>query len=401
MQKALQASAVIYGLLAAVASLLLGAGFLLAFVGPGNREGFPIGMVLFSLIAVGGGLGLMLAWAAWRGLAGRPSQLLHVPPFWLLVGLFMASVVLGELLLRSGADLLLPVINVLATMLPALALVALVVVPLRRSGVVLTRRDLALQFAYGGLVATLLSGVAQLAAALGVIAGAGLLISWLPDGPKALEELSASLQSPDLLSDPQELLSQLLSPPLVLAGLLFVAVLVPALEEVFKSLGVALVAAGRGHLSPAQALAMGVMAGVGFSFVEAVFGSAAIPVSGWAGTVLLRGGTAVIHGLATGLMGLAWQAAIIEHRAGPFLGYAAAGVGLHGAWNAVAILGALVTSDLASTSPGQLGSDLSLPGLLLLLPIWLGAGLVLVWLTRRLATPAQGSAGLPLAASEI
>jgi hypothetical protein len=109
----------------------------------------------------------------------------------------------------------------------------------------------------------------------------------------------------------------------------------------------------------------------------------------------------VIHGLATGLMGLAWQAAIIEHRAGPFLGYAAAGMGLHGAWNAVAILGALVTSDLAPTSPGQLGGDLSLPGLLLLLPIWLGAGLVLVWLTRRLATPAQGSAGLPLAASEI
>lgn len=401
MQKVLQASAVIYGLVAAACSLLLGALFLLALMLPGGLGDPSLSVVVFALVAVGGGLGLLLAWAGWRGLAGLPSRVLRSPPFWLLAGLFVASVVLGELLRRSGMELSFPVINFLATLLPSLALVALVVLPLQRAGVLLTQRDLALQFSYGGLVATLLSGLAQLVAAFGVILGTGLLMSGLPGGPEAIQELNAILQSPDLLADPQLLLSRLLSLPLVLAGLLFVAVLVPVLEEVFKSLGVALVAAARGTLSPAQAFAMGVMAGAGFSFVEAVMTSAAIPTEGWAITMLMRGGTALIHGLASGLMGLAWQAAMVQHRTGRFLGYAAAAVGLHGAWNAVVILGALATADLASSgSPGLVASDIAPSSALPLMALWLAAGVALVWLTRNLATAAPGAGKLALQARE-
>lgn len=392
MQRVLQASAVIYGLLAAACSLLLGALFLLALMLPGALEDPSLSTVVFSLIALGGGLGLLLAWAGWRGLAGLPSRVLRLPPFWLLVGLFVASVALGELLRRSGVDPLAPLSSIVAALLPSLALVALVVLPLQRAGVLLTRRDLALQFSYGGLVATLLAALAQLVAAFGMIVGTGLLLSWLPGGPEAIQELNAILQSPDLLANPQLLLSRLLTPPLVLAGLLFAAVLVPVLEEVFKSLGVALVVAARGDVSPAQAFAMGVMAGVGFSFVEAVMTSAAIPADGWAITMVMRGGTALIHGLASGLMGMAWQAMMVQHRPGAFLGYAAAAIGLHGAWNASAILGALAATDLASSgSPGLVGSEISPSSTLPLMALWIAAGVALVWLTRHLsAAPGSG-----------
>lgn len=395
MQRVLQASAVIYGLLAAACSLLLGALFLLALMLPGALEDPSLSTVVFSLIALGGGLGLLLAWAGWRGLAGLPSRVLRLPPFWLLVGLFVASVALGELLRRSGVDPLAPLSSIVAALLPSLALVALVVLPLQRAGVLLTRRDLALQFSYGGLVATLLAALAQLVAAFGMIVGTGLLLSWLPGGPEAIQELNAILQSPDLLANPQLLLSRLLTPPLVLAGLLFAAVLVPVLEEVFKSLGVALVVAARGDVSPAQAFAMGVMAGVGFSFVEAVMTSAAIPADGWAITMVMRGGTALIHGLASGLMGMAWQAMMVQHRPGAFLGYAAAAIGLHGAWNASAILGALAATDLASSgSPGLVGSEISPSSTLPLMALWIAAGVALVWLTRHLSAAAPGSGEL-------
>lgn len=146
---------------------------------------------------------------------------------------------------------------------------------------------------------------------------------------------------------------------------------------------------------------MGVMAGAGFSFVEAVMTSAAIPTEGWAITMLMRGGTALIHGLASGLMGLAWQAAMVQHRTGRFLGYAAAAVGLHGAWNAVVILGALATADLASSgSPGLVASDIAPSSALPLMALWLAAGVALVWLTRNLATAAPGAGKLALQARE-
>lgn len=400
MQKALQASAVIYGLGAAVASLLLGAGLFLAqaaTVGLGDQSS---AVIVFSLIAVGSGLGLMLAWAGWRGLAGLPSHLLQAPPFLLLVALFLASVVLGELVLRSGVDLLFPPVNLLAALLPPLALVALVSIPLQRAGAGLTRRDLALQFAFGGLVATVLSGLAQLAAAIGVVAGAALLVTRFPGGLDAVEELAALLQSPEALSDPQALVSQLMSPPLVLAALLFVAVLVPALEEVLKSLGVALLAVTRGRLSPAQAFAMGVMAGAGFSFVEALFSGAAIPADGWASTVVLRGGTALIHGLATGLIALGWQAALVERRFPRAMGYAVAGIALHGAWNGLAVVAALVTADLASGTPVPMATSLAPTYVLPLLALWLLAVVTLLLLTRRLAAAEPGYGELPAVVSE-
>ena len=68
----------------------------------------------------------------------------------------------------------------------------------------------------------------------------------------------------------------------------------------------------------------------------------------WAEPVLLRAGTVIIHGLATGLMGLGWYELMVHRRRLAFLGYSVAAVILHGAWNGLSGILALGSLEFAS-----------------------------------------------------
>lgn len=377
MRRKLQFAAIVFGLVVLAVGLAAAPFFLAIGVATGPGQ---VAMTVLMLGAAAGAvaaLGAVLAWAGWQGVQGRPSRELRLPSFVVLGAVFFGVVALGAVLAQSAVGwLALPMLHAAAALLPALAVVALVVHPLRQARVVFTARDLAVQFTFGSLVATAAAGALQVMALIGMGVGAAAVLAAAPGGRQAVAELSAMVQAPTFLTEPQTMLDALLTPPVLLAVGLFVVVLVPAVEETCKSLGVALTGASRGRLSAAQAFGLGVMAGAGFAFVEGMGGTAIVAPAAWASTVALRGGTAAVHGLATGLMGLGWQALLMRGRPWTFLGLSAAAMALHGTWNLLAATSALREAAAGSDSP------MLVPALMGMLVI---ATTTLYLLSRRLA----------------
>lgn len=342
--------------------------------------------VLASLLTLGVGGGAGLAAAGWRSIARLPARVLHLPAAWILALLFLGTLAAGELFLRIGLQALLPALHVVASLLPPLILIAAVAGHLQRRGVALSWRDFVGQFAYGAIGATALA-IALESAAMGAAFGLGLLgAALLPGGQQTLHALAEALRSPAMLMAPEELLSLVNVLPLALGLGLLVAVVTPMLEELVKSLGVPLAAALRPVTRP-QAFLFGLMAGAGFSLTEALFyGMAGLPHA-WAGPVLTRAGTVVIHGAASGLMGLAWYEALTG-RSARFALYTAAAIGLHGLWNGLGGLLALASLSLVGGPDalgGALATGLAALAVALLGATWLAALGVIVWQTRQVA----------------
>lgn len=389
MRSALQTIAVVYGLVAAGLSLL--GGMLVLVVGLSSDE-TPLVTVAASIGMAGGLLGIGMALAGLGGLQGRPSPVLRLPAFWVLLLAFVALVILGEFLRQTdAAGVLLSPLHVVVSILPPLTIIALVEAPLRRAGVVLLRRDLIWQVSFGALGATLLAGALETFSLLGAGLVSGLLLLVLPGGQATVERLNTVLEQGVMLQDPQAMLAVLLSPALLMAVLLFVSVVTPLIEEVAKSLGVVLTAAARHRLGPAQAFALGVMAGTGFSFAEALFYGAMELPEGWAGPVLVRSSTAAVHGLATGLIGLACYALLVRRsRVGSGL-LALASVGVHGAWNAAGglLLLAGINTVQGGVGPLQPTSILAVLAVLLQVLLFLLVLALLVGIDHLLAANAR------------
>ena len=132
-----------------------------------------------------------------------------------------------------------------------------------------------------------------------------------------------------------ELLSPLLTKPSVISlALIYTAVLVPALEEIFKPLGVWLLASRLD--APAQGFALGALSGASYALIET------IGVSGqggeWASLLFTRIGTGLLHITTSALMGAAIVFAIRQRRYLRLLGTYVLAVTLHGLWNTSAIL---------------------------------------------------------------
>ena len=129
---------------------------------------------------------------------------------------------------------------------------------------------------------------------------------------------------------------------LVLIGAgLVIAVGAPLIEEFSKSVGVALLAARRSDLTPGAAFLWGAAAGAGFAITETMFNVAAV-LPHWGGALVLRSATAVVHCLAAGLMGLAWQAWFSRERRWRLPALYGLAVVIHGLWNGVAGLASVL-----------------------------------------------------------
>lgn len=381
----IQGAALVFGLLAAALSLL--AALLLALAAMISAAPPVVSItVLISLAAVGLGLGVPLAVAAWRSQQQRASAALRMAPVWWLGLIFLGLLALGQLV--SGTQLavvLLPPLHVVASLLPPLIIVAAIVTPLQRTGAGLTRRNLITQLAYGGLFATAVAIALEVAVFVGVLILASAGVALLPDGADNGLRLAVDMETAIEAGDPMRLLRLLRSPGLVLGLGLLVAVVVPLLEETVKSLGAGFNGVVLGRLSRAQAFTFGVMAGVGFSFTEGLFYAAQLAEQGWAGAVILRGLTAVIHGAATGLFALGWYEIAAGRRA-RFVAYAAGSVGLHALWNGLSGLAALaglgaMGGDLTAEMAGNAVAVAAATALAI---TWMVAVAVLVYLTRRL-----------------
>lgn len=132
-----------------------------------------------------------------------------------------------------------------------------------------------------------------------------------------------------------ELLSPLLTKPgVILTALVYTAIFVPAVEELFKPLGVWLLAARLD--SSAQGFALGALSGASYALIET------IGVTGqggeWATLLFTRIGTGLLHITTSALMGAAIMLALRQKRYLRLLGTYLLSVTLHGLWNTSAIL---------------------------------------------------------------
>jgi len=182
-----------------------------------------------------------------------------------------------------------------------------------------------------------------------------------------------------------ELLAPYLTQPLVITGVLvYLAFIVPLIEELLKPLGVWLFA--KGIDSPASGFALGMLSGGVFALIESLNASGDGSL-GWPAIVSVRAGTSLLHMATSGLMGYAIVRLFREKRPGPMLVTYLACVALHGLWNASAVFVGL----------GSIGEMLGKPewlwqfvpaGALGIAVLGLGMLFVLIAANRKLRSPA-------------
>ena len=130
----------------------------------------------------------------------------------------------------------------------------------------------------------------------------------------------------------------LFRPGVVISVFSYVAVIIPLVEELVKPIGVWLLA-GR-DLSPSKGFRLGVLSGAGYALFENLTLSANAEV--WSAVIITRLGTTGVHMLTSGMVGWGLASAWAE---GKYLRLAKAflvSVVVHGFWNALNIISALV-----------------------------------------------------------
>jgi hypothetical protein len=196
--------------------------------------------------------------------------------------------------------------------------------------------------------------ILEIMIAIFLLFGVIAYVTTQPDLVYRLQEISQQILVLGPQSEAaQELLSPWLTKPVVIIiALVYTALFVPAVEEIFKPLGVWLLASRLD--SPAQGFALGALSGASYALIET------IGVSGqggeWATLLFTRIGTGLLHITTSALMGAAIVSAIRQRRYLQLLGTYALAVTLHGLWNTSAILYTFATlakllghTDLLST----------------------------------------------------
>lgn len=307
-------------------------------------------------LAACGFMVLPSAITSFRRMRGRPlpedyRPLLNLNP--LIPALILLPVLgIGYLALNSElAWLIMPVIHVLAISLPVLFLVILGVrglptgSPQRRSGV------FGVGVSLGPFVILILESLALVAAILVV----AIYISNQPDLMGRLTAISEDFSRfQGDIDELLELLAPFLTNTLIVTGVLvFVAVIVPLIEEMFKPIGVWFILGRR--ISPAEGFAAGALSGAGFAVFESLMLNASLDE--WLVGSVVRIGTAVIHITTAAFSG--WALALARQK-GRYLTLALTYLGvvaIHGLWNGMAIL--TIFNELAVSE----GLEIQFPGL--------------------------------------
>jgi len=393
MRKVMQVLALVAGLGAAVLGLIGGLIYaLLPWLGETAGLGTVTGFaVAGAFVALGCGLGLPLAWTALQSLPGKPSRPLRWPRAGLLVLLFAVVVIVGQIVLSFAPLpwLFFPYFYVLGAVLPVIVVLSIVGRRLARDGLATNWREVLAQLGSGAFLGTPAALLLEMVVFLLLAVVAVLVIALTPGAEEILQTFLAEPLTGELPDLSQ--LSPLLNSPWLVGLVVFaLAVVAPALEEAVKTLGVLLM--GYYHRpGRAQAFLWGVAGGAGFALVEGLLSGSLVlgEEQSWAFAITARGGTAVVHCLAGGLMGLGWQALLSKDRRWRLLLYYVTAVALHGMWNGlvagVTYFGLLSTGGVAGNGAarwGGLGTTLTVALLLILL---LGQFLLLLTISGRLA----------------
>ena len=379
-------------------ALLLAA---ISLLGPraGRTPAASAASLALGVAAVGVGLGLPLAWAGWRALQGRPSHAFRSLRWWVWLLLFVAVLIFGQAVAMTGPAVpLMPLFQIAAGALPPLIFLAWALDAAGRQSAQITRRPMLGSLSWGGLGGAGLGLIGELLLVIiGFVAVMIVLSTTDPELMARLQTVFAQMEGSGRGLAMSEL-SQLASSPLVvIAALTLLGILAPALEEVAKGLAVPLVAGAGRRLTRLDGFLFGVAAGAGFAIVEGILnGTLALRISGvWAGLMVFRGSAAAMHCLASGLVGMGWQAILVERRWLRGIGLGLLAVLLHGAWNSSAgIIGLNSLQASGASGPGDM-TRLGVTSLLVMFMavLWLAvvSSLALIprWIVRQ-EPPADG-----------
>jgi hypothetical protein len=380
MRKAILIGAVVSGLAAAALGPMLGLGLGLVMLlqrGAGMNAAAALTLGL-ALALAGLCLGLPLAWAGIQGLRQYPPIEWQLPAWGWLFAAFIVSLVFGQAALSAGLDFVAPIFHILAGALPALMFVSLTT----HRGVDLPSRQRFGALSWGGLGSTGLAISVEMALAVAAMVAAAVWFSATdPQLLESLQEMALAAQGGGDTPAPGPLMKLFRSPLVIVAALGSIAVAVPIVEEATKGLVIPLVMATGVIPTRRQAFLLGVVSGAGFALLEGVLNGvmALMNPATWGGLMLVRGGTAAIHCVATGFVALGWHAILVERRWGRGLALGALGVAIHGTWNLAAGGQTLV----AFLSEGQ-GAPFRIQGLFtagafaVMAGVWIAAMIVLV-----------------------
>jgi len=224
-------------------------------------------------------------------------------------------------------------------------------------------------------------------------------LAFHPELMSILDTIKAQINN---ASNPDDILTKispyLLNPIVIALALLFFSVVAPVVEETAKSLTVWTVFDRLA--SPAQGFVIGALSGTGFGLVESLLASVQ-PDSSWATTLIVRGGSTMMHIVAASLTGwgIAWFRT--TKRPGRMIGMYALAMFLHSLWNACVVLMVMgsVRTALGAHMENIMGMAFIIFGVSILaiialsMPIALG---MINWRLRTSSSPTRPAVTLPL-----
>lgn len=184
-----------------------------------------------------------------------------------------------------------------------------------------------------------------------------IMLQTQPDFQQDLINLASRLQqSPTNSPLLEEAVGRFAARPGVIGTLfLYIAVLIPIVEELFKPIAVWLLL-GR-KLQPWEGFSIGATAGAGYALFENLGVGSAVDV--WTLVTVTRLGTTAVHIFATGLVGWGLASAFTEKKYSRLAGSFLAAVILHGVWNGLNILSTLGELPPVRDLLGNFGSRLA------------------------------------------
>ena len=374
---------------AAIGTLVLAAADKSVFPEPAAS---PMAIILTASTMIAIGLLLLpIAWLSLGRLRGRNFSAFSFPalrPFdWILIlSLWVITLSLASLFHDSpGAKWYVPFLHFFSIAIPLYLVVRIGInrIPLGSS-----QRAWSV-FGSGMTLSPLLSVIAE---GIVIILGMILFGMYLGLNPEKAFDIQRFVnqirQAPDMDSLVFLVGPFLKNPLTLLTVLAFLSAFVPIIEEIFKSLGVLLVADRLN--TPAQGFALGILSGAGFALAESLFASVTTDDT-WALTLGMRAISSTMHMLATGLVGWGIAYARLEKRYFRLFGMLLLAILLHGAWNAGAVLAMAGGVGIMLSMPNFdiFSSILMLGGIGLIFTLVSGMYIALFLLNKRLRTSSQ------------
>jgi len=355
----------------------------------------PLVTVLMAsaLIAIGL-LVLPLVWLSWQRLRDREVKPFSFSPLkpwvWILIpSLWVLAMLTATFFYDApGASWYVPFLHFFSIGLPVYLVVRIAInrIPLGSA-----QRAWAV-FGIGLTFSTFLAIIAEFIVIAFVLVIIGAYMGLNPEMAIDLQRLAAQFEQARDMESLFTIIGPYINNPLALIGTLtLLSVLVPMIEETFKSVGVWLV--WDKLTSPAQGFAMGVLSGAGFALAESLFASIT-PDNAWAVTLSMRAVSGSMHMLATGLVGWGIASARLEKRYLKLVGMLLLAMFLHGTWNAGAVFtvagGLRIMLSMPDFEP--FGALLMFTGVGLLFTLIVGVIATLFILNAKLRTPTQSLA---------